>query len=262
MKINKDIALFTFDKLAEALSELPVMITIRDRQSDRYVFVNRDRLLTDILIEDWNKLDKKQKRKYFDPIERKINMAKYHEWVVSEKEKHLDLMYQFLIEESDSRWIRCHFYKDIGETEQYIIEISWDITKIVSQLENSDDILAQLYKQMKYERNLANAQSMVIRDAIESLIDSQRLKEFIQRAQGEHQTDLIKIFLEVFPKLADALNSNIAKKSLDVLNRYEDLEQSAQWIYNELCPILLDHLKELQSTVGTDLVMLKRSKKL
>ncbi len=215
------------------------MVALRDRTSDKYLYNSHKITWTGQTIDEWNALTTTQKRGYLFLEEYVSNRKKYNEWLKEKGGNALRLMYRIRSTSEQIHWIQCQFEKYEKEPDDLVIEISWDLSGIVSKIVYDDDTVARLIYNALQERNMAVAQMGVMRNAIESLHNQETMWAFTQEAKDLPKEAVLEVFHNHFPKIVTVMDSNLGHRALERLHRYQSVAVAMDRIKKDLCPELL-----------------------
>jgi len=228
-----------FESFQDVIRTLPIMVALRDRRSDKYLYSSHKTTWTGQTVDEWNALTTTEKRGYLFLDEYASNRKQYNEWLKDNGSNALRLMYRIKSTSEQIRWIQCQFEKYKKEPDDLIIEISWDLSGIVDKIVYDDETVARLIYNALKERDMMVAQMGVMRNAIESLYNRETMWAFVQEVRDLPKEDILKAYDKHFPKIMAVLDSNLGRRALERLHRCQSLAIAMDRIRKDLCPALL-----------------------
>ncbi len=252
--MHQDLAERIFESFEDVIRTLPIMVALRDRTSDKYLYNSHKITWTGQTIDEWNALTTTEKRHYLFLDEYASNRKQYNEWLKDKGENALRLMYRIRSGSEQIRWIQCQFEKYKKEPDDLVIEISWDLSGIVNKIVYDDETVAYLIYNARQERHMVVAQMGVMRHAVESLHNQETMWSFVQEAKDLPKEAVLKAFHNHFPKITAVLDSNLGHRALERLHRCQSVAVAMDRIKKDLTPALLketyDILNQLMELVA------------
>jgi len=232
--------------LKDCIVDLPVMIAVRDRKLDKYVYNSLGKSWTGDNLNTWNSLSKEQRLDYLNAEDRKLCRKVYFNWVSSDTDNVLRLIYRIKSQNGEQLWIQCRFEKCYEDKKEYIIEISWNMTQIINKLFENNSMQPQLYAKAIQACNQAELKPSVIQDILERFYDRRILRNFTREVQ---KITAISTFLENFPNAID-LYMRIGWTVLQRLEDYMDHDKRYKMIRNDLYPSVIADIMIIQSWIN------------
>jgi hypothetical protein len=245
LKLHQETVEHIFEVFKDVIHTLPIMIAVRDRIKDQYIYNSHGATWTGESLEDWNSMPHADRKQSLISEEYLSNRKAYNEWLKDNSRNAIRLTYRLRHPEHDTHWIQCQFEKYGEPRGSQIIEISWDITDIIRKIAYDDTVMARLLFDTTRDNNQLRAQMGEMRDALESLLDNKALWEFVQEASEKSRRSVKKIFNKHFPQINDALQEDLGYHALRKLQRYRCVADALEVIRQDMCPTMIVEIQKM-----------------
>jgi len=182
--------------------------------------------------------------------DREREVKKYREWFQAGGKGPLRLTYRVRTVDNNIRWIQCHFEHTQDDPEhRYILEVSWDISEVIDNCFLDKSIQRHMFKKINAEREKLKAQIGLMRRAIETLYDPERLRRFCVIGERLSDENIVKCFKSMFINSTTAYNSKVGWVYARILQELENLETGVTELSENQLDMILHDVNNLSENI-------------
>jgi len=245
LKLHQETVEHIFEVFKDVLHILPIMIAVRDRIKDRYIYNSHGTTWSGVSLDDWNSMPLADRLDCLTSEEYTSNRKAYNEWIKDNSRNALRLTYRLRHPEKDTCWIQCQFEKYGAPKGSMIIEISWDITEIIRKIAYDDTVMARLLCDSLRENAQMKAQMGEMRNALDSLLDNDALWDFVKEAREKSKRSVKKIFNKHFPQVSETIQEDLGYRALKKLQHYQCTTDALEVIRRDMCPTIITEIHKM-----------------
>ncbi len=228
----------------------PMMLAIRDNIQDVYIYSSSEVNWSGMTFDEWNDMPKKSHQNFWVMKDRERERKKYHEWINKGGEGYLRLTFRVKTVEDITRWIQCHFeFAQDDPEHRYVLEVSWDISEVIDNCFLDKSIQRHMYKKINAEREKLKAQIGMMRRAIETLYDPERLRRFCVIGERLSDDKIVKCFKSMFINPTTVYNSKVGWVYARILHELENLEHGVADLSENQLESLIGDANNLASNI-------------